>query len=81
MNKKNAITVLIIFFSVSSNSSNLERLVIPDGFEISIFADKLESPRQIAETDSGYVIAGSKKEIKFMLFKTQILMDMLKKRY
>ena len=61
MNKKNAITVLIIFFSVSSNSSNLERLVIPDGFEISIFADKLESPRQIAETDSGYVIAGSKK--------------------
>ena len=41
MNKRNAITALIIFFSVSSNSSNLERLVIPEGFEISIFADKL----------------------------------------
>ena len=61
MNKKNIITVLIIFFSMSSNSTNLERLIIPEGFEISIFADKIESPRQLVETDAGYVIAGSKK--------------------
>ena len=61
MNKKNTITAFIIFFSVSLNSANLERLIIPEGFEISIFADELESPRQLAETDAGYVIAGSKK--------------------
>ena len=61
MNKKNIITALIISFSISSNSSNLKSLVVPDGFEINIFADNLESPRQLAETDAGYVIAGSKK--------------------
>ena len=45
-----------------------EKLNIPDGFEISIFADNLESPRQIAETENGYVIVGSKKGDKIYAF-------------
>ncbi len=49
---------LISFFI--NASTNLNKLNVPDGFEISIFADNLKSPRQLAETDAGYVIAGSK---------------------
>ena len=53
---------ILTLFSVFVNAnSELNKLNIPAGFEISIFADNLESPRQIAETDNGYVIAGSKK--------------------
>ena len=50
----------LISFDINANS-NLNKLNIPDGFEISIFADNIDSPRQLAETDAGYVIAGSKK--------------------
>ena len=42
-------------------SSYLDELILPAGFEISIFADELDTPRQISETDNGYVIVGSKK--------------------
>lgn len=52
--------LFFVTFFVNANS-DLDKLNIPDGFHISIFADNLESPRQIAETDNGYVIAGSKK--------------------
>jgi glucose/arabinose dehydrogenase len=53
---------IFTLFSVFVNAnSEMNKLNIPAGFEISIFADNLESPRQIAETENGYVIAGSKK--------------------
>ena len=52
----------IYFFSFYSNASSLlDNLNIPNGFEITIFADELNSPRQITETEGGYVIVGSKK--------------------
>ena len=57
---KSFIGPFFVTFFVNANS-DLDKLNIPDGFHISIFADNLESPRQIAETDNGYVIAGSKK--------------------
>ena len=52
-----SLSLISIFINASTN---LNKLNVPDGFEISIFADNLESPRQLAETDAGYVIAGSK---------------------
>jgi glucose/arabinose dehydrogenase len=61
INRLNLIFALFfVTFFVNANS-DLEKLNIPNGFHISIFADNLESPRQIAETDNGYVIVGSKK--------------------
>tara|TARA_Y100000768_G_scaffold388903_1_gene388528 strand:- start:6227 stop:7375 length:1149 start_codon:yes stop_codon:yes gene_type:complete len=52
---------LIYFFSFFINAeSNIEKLSLPKGFEISIFADELESPRQITETKKGFIIVGSK---------------------
>ena len=81
MNKKDTITAFIIFFSVSLSSANLERLIIPEGFEISIFADKLESPRQLAETDAGYVIAGSKKGDKIYALQDSDLDGYAEKKY
>ena len=53
-------SILIISFYTNANS-DLDKLNLPKGFEITIFADNLDSPRQLAETDKGYVIAGSKK--------------------
>ena len=49
----------IHFFSFYSHANSfLDNLNIPTGFEISIFADELNSPRQITETENGYVIVG-----------------------
>ena len=61
--KKNNLVlgILILCASLSANCSNLDNLILPDGFEISIFADELNTPRQISETDKGYVIVGTKK--------------------
>ena len=66
------IIYLIFFFSFfirAESNQNIGKLNLPDGFEISIFAEELESPRQITETKEGYVIVGSKKGDKiFALF-------------
>ena len=49
----------ISFFAYPN--SNLDSLILPTGFEISIFADDLNTPRQISETTKGHIIVGSKK--------------------
>jgi len=54
------ISSIYIFSALLNATSNLERLNAPPGFEINIFADGLESPRQITETDGGFIIVGSK---------------------
>ena len=54
-------TLIGFFSSFIYSSPDLEKLSVPDGFEISIYADGLDSPRQLAETDEGYVVVGSKK--------------------
>ncbi len=56
-----SLILLISFFSkMISANPYLEKLNVPDGFEITIFAENLDSPRQIAETEKGYVVVGSK---------------------
>ena len=52
---------VFVISAFGKNTSNLSQLNIPDGFEITIFADELNSPRQITETENGYVIVGSKR--------------------
>ena len=59
---KFAIISLISLFSFFLNAdSNLSKLILPENFEITVFAKDLESPRQIAETSNGHIIVGSKK--------------------
>ena len=60
--------LLISFYNSISADSYLDKLNIPDGFEISIYAENLDSPRQLTETDKGYVVAGSKKGDKIYAF-------------
>ena len=56
------VIILTSFYSSFTNGElKIEKLNIPDGFEISIYADGLDSPRQLAETDEGYIVVGSKK--------------------
>tara|TARA_B100001173_G_scaffold196925_1_gene169812 strand:- start:2962 stop:4110 length:1149 start_codon:yes stop_codon:yes gene_type:complete len=46
-------------FSISADP-NINKLYVPEGFEISIYADNLDSPRQLTETADGFIIVGSK---------------------
>jgi len=54
-----------LFFGItfevdSANMDLVNKLNAPEGFEISIYADGLESPRQMTETKDGSIIVGSK---------------------
>ena len=57
---KNKMIFLLLVISSFIYSEKIEELNLPNGFEISIFADNLNSPRQITETKDGFIIVGSK---------------------
>ena len=48
------------FIGFISSNEDIEKLVLPEGFKISIYANGLVSPRQITQSESGYVFVGSK---------------------
>ena len=48
------------FFISAKTDQNIEKLKVPVGFKISLYADDVISPRQITETNSGFIIVGSK---------------------
>ena len=58
--------IIFSLYSMNSYSSLLEELTVPEGFEISIFASDLDSPRQLTETKDGAIIVGSKKGTKVL---------------
>ena len=60
MIQKNTLITLAFFISLNVFSNQVDKLVLPTGFNIEIFADNLLSPRQITETKDGYIIVGSK---------------------
>ena len=61
MNHKKLIIFTTFISSLYMYSTNIDDLVLPNGFDISIVAGDLDSPRQLTETKSGHVIVGSKK--------------------
>ena len=50
----------IIYFPLHLFSMNLNQLVLEDGFEISIFAENLDSPRQMAEGNNGTIFVAER---------------------
>ena len=61
--KKYKILILIpflLFFNSGILAQDLEMLVLEPGFKISIFADNLSSPRQIAEGKNGTIFVGER---------------------
>ena len=62
MNKiKYLLSLNSLLFSLFAFSEQMPgNLDLPDGFEVSILTSGLDSPRQIAETDNGHLIVGSK---------------------
>ena len=48
------------FFISAKTDQNIEKLKVPVGFKISLYADEVISPRQITETNSGFIVVGSK---------------------
>ena len=60
MIKKNTLLVCLFSLVIKINALSLD-LKLPTGFEINVFAEGLNSPRQITETRSGHIIVGSKK--------------------
>ena len=49
-----------VFLAIPVYSIDLTNLTIEDGFEISIFADGLKSPRQMAEGENGIIYVGER---------------------
>ena len=60
MNKRNILLTILFFFITNLFASNIDKLNLPEGFSISIYADQISSPRQIAESKSGIVFIGTK---------------------
>ena len=58
--KRNYLLIFLLGIILNLHSTSIDSLEVPQGFEINIYADNLESPRQIAETDNGFIIVGSK---------------------
>ena len=59
-NKSLYFSLLFIFLIPNIESEEINNLNLPEGFEINIFANNLDTPRQIAETDNGHILVGSK---------------------
>ena len=55
------ITFLIMITPLLESSNYIDTLKVPKNFEITLFAENLDSPRQITETKKGHIIVGSKK--------------------
>ena len=72
---------MIMFVSFALNSTNIDNLILPEGFKISVFADNINTPRQISETESGYVIVGSKKGDKIYALFDNDQDDFAEKKY
>ncbi len=53
--------MIMAAFSFNVQSSQISQLMVPDNFEIKIFAKNLETPRQITQTQNGHIVVGSKK--------------------
>ena len=71
---------LILFCSIFINANqNLNKLIVPSGFEISILASNLDSPRQIAETSKGRIIVGSKKGTEVIALYKKMMIRHIKK--
>ena len=61
--KRYKILLLITFILLPHSSvfsQNLEKLVLEPGFKISIFAENLSSPRQMAEGQNGTIFIGER---------------------
>ena len=59
-NKSLYFSLLFMFLIPNIESEEINNLNLPEGFEINIFANNLDTPRQIAETDNGHILVGSK---------------------
>tara|TARA_X000000368_G_scaffold90038_2_gene68745 strand:+ start:4240 stop:5370 length:1131 start_codon:yes stop_codon:yes gene_type:complete len=60
MIKKNTLLIFLFFTISNIFATNIDKLNLPRGFEITIYANELALPRQIAESKNGYVFVGSK---------------------
>ncbi len=61
MIKKITLFTFVLCLSFSGYSDNILKLKVPKNFEINIISEGLDSPRQLAETNNGHIIVGSKK--------------------
>tara|TARA_B100000900_G_scaffold400922_1_gene405042 strand:- start:2733 stop:3839 length:1107 start_codon:yes stop_codon:yes gene_type:complete len=57
---KNKLLIIFLFFPLSISAIDVNKIVAPEGFTVSLFAENVDAPRQIAEGDRGYIFVGSK---------------------
>ena len=68
MIKKITLFLIGLFIGSYTTAQNIETLIVPENFEISILTKDLDSPRQITETKDGAIIVGSKKGTEVIAF-------------
>ena len=59
MKKKLVFSLFILSVHIISDD-NLKKLKLPEGFKISVYANNLDTPRQITQSKNGTVFVGSK---------------------
>ena len=54
---------LILFYSNISTSTNIDNLLLPNGFKVTLFAENIEAPRQMVEGEDYIFVGGIKGKI------------------
>ena len=60
-NRYHALLLIFLAFANNISSNVIEKLNVPENFNVEIYAQDIDSPRQITQTNNGYIIVGSKK--------------------
>ncbi len=61
------LTSMLSSYACAAQGIDLSKIRLPPGFEISVYADKVEGARSLTLSPSGTVFVGTKKQAKFTL--------------
>ena len=60
-------SLLILLTTQNILAFDINKLDVPENFQVEIFVDNIEAPRQMAEGDDGYIFVGSKKGLVYIM--------------
>tara|TARA_B100001287_G_scaffold245600_1_gene222991 strand:+ start:2683 stop:3783 length:1101 start_codon:yes stop_codon:yes gene_type:complete len=67
MNKSLIISLFIVLNTQNILAFDINKLKVPEGFEVEIFVKDIEAPRQMVEGENGYIFVGSKKGLVYAI--------------
>ena len=67
MNRILNVSLFILLATQDILAFDISKLDVPENFEVEIFVDDIEAPRQMAEGEDGYIFVGSKKGLVYAM--------------